>query len=163
MPERHLRPLSAAELRARRRRVSRIARQVGFLGRVEYRHAYSHTGGAQYGFAASPEEDLLVVYAEAFTRASTADDFSLEAMIAHERGHQLLARHPRLRRLTRPIVGWVTEEVLASLLGSLLVENVKDQKDLLLKAAAEATDRGMDPQRASLFLTRLREILEKYV
>jgi len=76
---------------------------------------------------------------------------------------ELLARHPRLTRLTQPIVAWVTEEILASLLGSLLVENEKDQKDLLLKAAGEATDRGMDAQRASLFLTRLREILEKYL
>jgi len=80
-----------------------------------------------------------------------------------EAAAELLARHPRLTRLTQPIVAWVTEEILASLLGSLLVENEKDQKDLLLKAAGEAADRGMDAQRASLFLTRLREILEKYL
>src|SRR5437899_1752954 len=94
MPMRQPLPLTAAELRSRRNRASRIARVIGFAGRVE--HVYSQTGGAQFGLAASPEQDLLTVYAEAFDRGANADDFSLEARIAHERGHQLLRRHPRL-------------------------------------------------------------------
>jgi hypothetical protein len=51
---------------------------------VEYRHVYSQTGGAQYGRGNTPEEDLLTVYAEAFERDADPQDFSLEAMIAHE-------------------------------------------------------------------------------
>jgi hypothetical protein len=101
---------------------------VGFVGRVEYRHLYSQTGGAQYGLATTAEDDLLTVYAEAFDRDADPDDFSLESIIAHERGHQLLARHPRLtRNMPR---GWsgVTEEIVASLVGSLLVEARKTSK-----------------------------------
>jgi hypothetical protein len=41
--------LTAAERRARHRRAARLARESGFVGRVEYRHVYSQTGGAQYG------------------------------------------------------------------------------------------------------------------
>ena len=47
-----------------------IARRLGFIGRVEYRHVYSQAGGAQYGLAVSPEHDLLIVFAEAFERAA---------------------------------------------------------------------------------------------
>src|SRR5947208_1557305 len=79
-------PLSAAERRARRGRVVRTARQLGVVGRIEYRHVYSQTGGAQYGLATTPEDDLLTVYAEAFDRDASPDDFSLEAIVAHERG-----------------------------------------------------------------------------
>src|SRR2546423_8354503 len=89
-------PLSPAELRARRSRVARLACGLGFVGRVEYRHVYSQSGGAQYGRGAGAGTDLLTVYAEAFDRDADPDDFSLSAIIAHERGHQLLARHPRL-------------------------------------------------------------------
>ncbi len=103
---------------------------------------------------------MLTVYAEAFERDADPDDFSLEAMIAHERGHQLLARH---RRLTRNLPrGWsgVSEEIVASLLGSLLVEVEKDQQDLLLKALFEAEKQGLDNDRASLLLMELRALLE---
>src|SRR3954452_16243970 len=90
------RPSTPAERRARRRRVARLARELGFIGRVEYRHVYSQTGGAQYGRGSVAEEDLLTVYAEAFERDDDPADFSLEAIVAHERGHQLLARHQRI-------------------------------------------------------------------
>src|SRR4051794_28781910 len=50
-------PLTAAERRARRERAARIARQLGFVGRVEYRHVYSQTGGAQYGRGTTQEEE----------------------------------------------------------------------------------------------------------
>src|SRR5205085_5583882 len=93
------RSLTAAERRARQRRVARLARDLGFVGRIEYRHVYSQTGGAQYGRGAGADTDLLTVYAEAFDRDADPDDFSLLAIIAHERGHQLLARHPRLSGL----------------------------------------------------------------
>src|SRR5713101_426818 len=112
-------PLTAAERRARRNRVARIARQLGFVGSVEYRHGYSQTGGAQYGRGNTPEEDLLTVYAEAFERDADPDDFSLDAMIAHECGHQILARHPRI---AKRVVGVseASEEILASLVGALI-------------------------------------------
>jgi len=54
-------PLTAAERCVRRSRAARIARRMGFVGNVEYRHVYSQTGGAQYGRGNTPEEDLLTV------------------------------------------------------------------------------------------------------
>ena len=134
---------------------------MGFVGRLEYRHVISLAGGAQFGLAAAPEKDLLTVYAEAFERDADPDDFSLEAIIAHERGHQLLARHPRLiRNLPRTWSG-VTEEIVASLLGSLVAEDEKDQQDLLLKALFDADKQGMKPEQATLLLSELRVLLEK--
>ena len=161
MPPPRPRPISATERRARQRRASQIARRLGFVGRIEYRHVFTQAGGAQYGLGAAPEEDLLIVSAEAFERDADPEDFSLEAILAHERGHQLAARHPRLtRNLPQPWSG-VTEEIVASLLGSLLVEAEKDKQDLLLKALFEADRRGLEPDRATLLITELRALLEK--
>src|SRR5947209_7964734 len=89
-------PIDLAQRRARRERVARIARELGVTGRIEYRHVYSQTGGAQYGQGTTAAADLLTVYAEAFERDADPEDFSLEAIVAHERGHQILARHPRI-------------------------------------------------------------------
>jgi len=161
MPQPPPRPISASERQARQRTAAQIARRMGFVGRVEYRHVYSQSGGAQYGLAAAPEEDLLTVYAEAFERDADPDDFSLEAILAHERGHQLLARHPRLRRNLPRAWSGVSEEIVASLLGSLLVGAEKDQQDLLLKALFEAGNQGLEPERALLLVTELRGLLEK--
>ncbi len=131
------------------------------MGRVEYRHVISQTGGAQYGLAATPAEDLLTIYAEAFERDPDPDDFSLEAIIAHERGHQLLARHPRLvRNLPRSWSG-VSEEITASLLGSLVVEDEQDQQALILKALFEAVKQGLESEYAAKLLLELRLLLEK--
>jgi hypothetical protein len=79
-------PISSAERAGRLQRVTRIARRLGFVGRVEYRHVFSSSGGAQFGLGSSTEHDLLVVYAEAFVRDASHSDFSLDAIIAHERG-----------------------------------------------------------------------------
>src|SRR5438132_7667539 len=98
MPSGSPQPISQAQLRLRQTRVSHIAKTFGFIGRVEYRHVYSQSGGAQYGRGPSPEADILMVYAEGFERDADPADFSLEAMIAHECGHQILARHPRIAR-----------------------------------------------------------------
>lgn len=70
------RPITASERLARQQRAAHIARRMGFVGRVEYRHVFSQAGGAQYGLATAPEQDLLTVYAEAFTRDADPDDFS---------------------------------------------------------------------------------------
>src|SRR5688572_28363416 len=78
-------PITHAQARRRRSRALRLARSVGFTGRVEYRHVYSQTGGVQYGRGAGATADLLTVYAEAFERDADPNDFSLLAMLAHER------------------------------------------------------------------------------
>lgn len=161
MSQPHPKPISKSESLERQRRVTEVARSLGFIGDIEYRHVYSQAGGAQFGLATSPEQDLLIVYAEAFERDANPEEFSLTAILAHERGHQLLARH---ERLTRNIPsGWsqVSDEIVASLLASLLVSEEKDQQDLLLKALFEATQHGLDTNQAVLFLMELRSLLEK--
>src|ERR1051325_859835 len=110
------RPISEKESRARQQRVVEIAERFVFVGAVDYRHVYSQSGGAQYGRGLAEDDDLLMVYAEAFDRDADPEDFSLEAIIAHERGHQILARHPRLAKLVAGIP-LVSEEILASLVG----------------------------------------------
>jgi hypothetical protein len=143
MEEESLQPISATENAARRARAEAIARRVGFVGVVEYRHAISLSGGAQYGMAPTIEQDVLLLYAEAFRRDAAGDDFTLAAIIAHERGHQLLCRHERLRRNIPAAMSAVTEEVLASLIGSLIADDSRDREMLVLKALAELVDRRM--------------------
>jgi hypothetical protein len=92
------RPLTPAKLRACRCHVARLAPGLGVVGRVEYRRVCSQTGGAQYGRGSTADQDSLTVYAEAFERDADPVDFSLNAILAHERGHQLLARHPRIAK-----------------------------------------------------------------
>jgi len=94
-----LEPISQSEFDARVRRAEAIAHDLGFVGLVEYRHARSNSGGGSFCLAPTIESDLLIVYADAFSRDAAGDDFSLEAIIAHERGHQLLHRHERLLRV----------------------------------------------------------------
>ena len=61
-------PIGPAEVRRRRSVALALARAVGFVGRVEYRHVYSQLGGVQYGRGAEAGTDLVIVYAEAFDR-----------------------------------------------------------------------------------------------
>jgi hypothetical protein len=138
--------------------VARIARRLGFVGDVEYRHIYSQTGGAQYCRGNTPEEDLLSVYAEAFERDADPNDFSLEAMIAHERGHQVLARHPRLSVLLAS-ASPAAEEVLASLLGALVLEPGPDRDSLQNKAAFELVSRGATAETAERTIANLWDLL----
>jgi hypothetical protein len=140
-------PLPPAESRRRRTRILRLARQVGFVGRVEYRHVFSQTGGAQYGRGAGEGGDLLTVYAEAFDRDADPTDFSLRAVVAHERGHQLLARHPRLSALASG-VSPAAEEVLASVLGALVLDPGPDRDDLMAKAAFDILKGGATAETA---------------
>jgi hypothetical protein len=140
-------PTPPAESRRRRARALRLARSVGFVGQVEYRHVYSQTGGAQYGRGVGEDGDLLTVYAEAFERDADPEDFSLAAIVAHERGHQLLARHPRLSgRLAGSSPA--AEEVLASLLGALALGPGPDRDALVAKATAEVLAGGTAPEDA---------------
>jgi predicted Zn-dependent protease len=161
MAESHPPPISRAQEKARHARVLQTARRLGFVGRVEYRHVYTQSGGAQYGLAVAPEHDLLLVSAEAFERDADSADFSLEAILAHERGHQLLARHQVLRRnLPREWSG-VSEEIAASLLGSLLVDSTKDERNLLLKALFDAGQHGLKQDDATRLITELYAVLER--
>lgn len=155
------RPISEAARRARQRRVVAIAHRFGFVGRVEYRHLHSQAGGAQYGLAVTQEQDVLVVFADAFARDADPDDFSLEAIIAHERGHQIAARHPRLVRNLPTTWSSAAEEIVASLLGSLIVREDKDKQDLLAKALFEADRPNHDPARTTELILELRVLLEK--
>lgn len=159
MPTREPRPLTPGEQRARRRRAARIGQKLGFVGRIEYRHVYSQTGGAQYGRGSSPQADLLTVYAEAFERDADPEDFSLEAMIAHECGHQILARHPRIAKRVAG-VSEASEEILASLLGAMICNEDTDRVALYAKATAELLDRGQSVEATTRQLQELWELLE---
>jgi hypothetical protein len=153
-------PITAAELRARRSRVARLARTLGFVGRVEYRHVFSQTGGAQYGRGSTADDDLLTVYAEAFERDADPEDFSLVAILAHERGHQLLARHPRIAKRVAGRISAAGEEILASILGAQLCAAEADRDALTAKATVELLDRGEDLEVATRRIQELWELFE---
>jgi hypothetical protein len=161
MEQRSPRPLTAEEQRKRRQHVVQLARELGFVGRVEYRHVYSQSGGAQYGRGSDTTVDLLMVYAEAFERDADPLDFSLEAILAHERGHQLLVRHPRL---SKRLVGRLSpfgEEILASLLGAMICHSAKDRDALVGKAMVELIGRGVPVERVEVSLQELWRTLER--
>ena len=152
-------PLNPSEKRSRQHRAAQIARALGFVGRVEYAHIYSQTGGAQYGQGSNVAQDVLIVYAEAFDRDADPDDFSLRAIIAHERGHQLLARHPRLSQRVEGIaIG--TEEILASVLGAVLCGDDADGDSLISKAMLELLQHGESPDVAVRRLQSLSNLFK---
>jgi hypothetical protein len=159
MATRSPRILSDSELLARQDRISVIADMLGFVGSFEYRHVYSQTGGAQYGRGSTEDDDLLIVYAEAFDRDADPEDYSLEAIIAHERGHQILTRHPRIAKRVVP-ESIVSEEILASLLGMLICQADKDREMLYGKAAFELLTRGQSAENVKRQLQNLCEALE---
>jgi hypothetical protein len=99
------------------------------------------------------------VYAEAFERDSNPADFSLESMIAHECGHQILARHPRIAKRVAGI-SEASEEILASLLGAMLCDEDTHRVTLFAKAPAELLERGQTATSANLQLEELWNLLE---
>ena len=119
---------------------------------------YSQTGGAQYGRGVGEAGDLLTVFAEGFERDADPDDFSLLAMIAHERGHQLLARHSRL---SVQVVGVsvAAEEVMASVVGALVLGTGPDRDILMAKATAEVLAGGGSPDDAVRLIQNLWDVL----
>jgi len=127
---------------------------------VEYRHVFSQTGGAQYGRGITAADDLLTVYAEAFCRDADPEDFSLEAIVAHERGHQLLARHPRVAKRTMGRVSAAGEEILASLLGAMICAAEADRDALVAKATMELISHGETLEMATRRLQELWNLLE---
>jgi Zn-dependent protease with chaperone function len=92
------------------------------------------------------------------SRDADPNDFSLEAMIAHERGHQVLARHPRLSALLAS-ASPAAEEILASLLGALVLEPGPNRDTLLDKAAFELVSRGATAETAERVITNLWNLL----
>jgi hypothetical protein len=80
---------------------------------------------------------LLTIFAEAFERDADPEDFSLAAIIAHERGHQLLVRHPRIAGHVTGRISAASEEILASLLGAMLCAAEADRDALINKASVE--------------------------
>ena len=154
-------PLTSIQRRTRHSRIVRLARKSGFVGRVEYRHVYSQTGGAQYGRGCTTEEDLLTVYAEAFERDADPQDFSLAAIMAHERGHQLLARHPRIAKRVGGRISDASEEILASLLGAMICTAEVDRDALVAKATVELLNHGESIPVATQRLGELWNLLEE--
>ncbi len=148
-PQEHLR---------RERRVGRLAKRLGFVGTVEYLHETTKSGGAQFQKGVDSKHDRLIVFAEAFDRDANAEEFSLAAIIAHECGHQLLFRHPKLS-LFQPGLELASEEILASLIASLIAEDSQDRHDLYAKAVMEAMNAGMSAEHAVDSLYNLRQIL----
>lgn len=161
MSQKRPQAITASELAKRERRITEIARKLGFVGRIEYRHEGSQSGGAQYGLARVAEDDLLTVYAKAFDRDADPEEYSLESMIAHERGHQLIARTERLRRILPTTWSEAAEEVLASLLGSLLVDSSEDERNLILKAMFESVKLGNDLETVQNHHEELRDMLRR--
>jgi len=106
------------------------------------------------------EEDLLTVYAEAFERDADPEDFSLNAIVAHERGHQLLARHPRITKRVAGRISAGSEEILASLLGAMLCPADADRAALVAKATVELLDHGEALEVAARQLQDLWDLLE---
>jgi hypothetical protein len=154
-------PLSAEEHGKRLQRIEQIAARLGFLGRIEYQHAWSAAGGAQFQLGMTPGQDALLVFAEAFERDQDPEDFSLEAILAHERGHQLLSRSSKLSRMIAGKISPVSEEVLASLVGSMIAESEHDREVLYQKALFDMVTKGMDLARALRLADGLRFVLER--
>jgi hypothetical protein len=152
-------PISAANRRTRIQRIDEIGRRLGFVGGIEYRHVYSQSGGAQYCVGPSADNDVLVVYAEAFERDANPDDFALEAIIAHERGHQILQRNPNFQMIRQRFPGERLEEVLASVIGSILLEGSETAQTLAWKALAGLMDLGISDSAAYDFFGRIRVLL----
>jgi len=103
----------------------------------------------------------LIVYADAFERDANPEDFSLEAILAHERGHQLLARHPRLARQVAARISPASEEILASIVGAMLCPAEADRDALLGKATAALLGHGEEPDSAARQVQALWDHLER--
>jgi hypothetical protein len=161
MKERVPRSITIGEFQRRSRLVRRIARRMGFIGRVSYRHVYNDSGGGQYELGPLPEQDQLIVSAEAFERDADLSEYSLEAIIAHERGHQIYSRDPRVHAIFAPKATPVLEEFAASIIGSILVESTRDQRDLMYKACFEACNVGVPFAEAWQLCRECRQFLEE--
>jgi len=124
---------------------------------------YSQTGGAQFCLGATVDADTLAVCAEAFERDRDPNDFSLEAIIAHECGHQRLLRDRARVSIGVTLSGGAYEEVLASLLGSLLLDQSRDAEHLVWKATVDLATVGMPPEQVTRTIEGLRGLLREFI
>ena len=106
---------------------------------------------------------MLTVYAEAFGRDEDPEDFPLAAIIAHERGHQLLARHPQIGPRLGSGITLAAEEVLASLIGAMVCGVVRDHDALVGKATAELLRAGTPAEDAVRLVQNLTDLLRGYL
>jgi hypothetical protein len=152
-------PISAQEQDQRLQRVVTITKALGFVGTVEYRHASSESGGAQYCPGQVADHDIMLVYAEAFDRDADPTDFALEAIVAHECGHQRLIRDSKLRAVVEKFPGPRLEEVLASVVGSVLLGESEAARTLIWKATAELGDMSVGSDAAVSLIDGLERLL----
>jgi hypothetical protein len=94
-------------------------------------------------------------------RDADPDDFSLEALIAHECGHQAVFRNAAWQQVLPERMTSAAEEVLASVIGSVLVDDRADREDLMLKSIDDALQCGLDLTDACNLVFELRRLLEK--
>lgn len=131
------------------------------LSAVSNTATFTARRAGQYGRGSTADEDLLTVYAEAFERDADPEDFSLKAIVAHERGHQLLARHPRIaKRVAAASISAGSEEILASLLGAMQCAAGTDRDALLAKATTELLNIGEAFEVSTRRLQELWNLLE---
>lgn len=152
-------PISDSTRRTRVRRIRQLCRELGFRGRVEYRHLRSQSGGAQFLLGESRRHDRIVVYAEGFDRDADPADFDLEAIVAHECGHCELIRNRQLRRVLQGMPHRGFEEILSSLVGSILLARSESAQTLVWKATIELAELGFAPDRTVYFIQRLRTLM----
>lgn len=103
------------------------------------------------------------MYAEAFERDADPNDFPLEAIIAHECGHQRLLRNQHLRKVLAKFPAEPFEEILASLVGSLLLGESEPAQMLVWKATAELGELDLTAASTVQFMERLRQLLRHYL
>jgi len=105
----------------------------------------------------------MIVYAEAFERDANPDDFRLEAIIAHECGHQRLLRIENLRDVLSKFPEEF-EEILASLIGSILLGDAESSQTLVWKATAELAEMHyISAENTVRFVERLRQLLRNFL
>lgn len=80
--------------------------------------------------------------------------------MAHECGHQVFYRHRWLRRWFGADVSEAHEEVIASLIGALLVTTVADHDALKDKALGDALMAGTKPADSVAFINGIYKVLE---
>ena len=100
------------------------------------------------------------VFAQAFDWVGDPREYSLEAIMAHECGHQVFHRHRWLRRWFGSELSESREEVIASLIGALLVASVSDHDALRDKAVGDALMAGMSLTEAAAFIAGINQALE---
>ncbi len=85
----------------------------------------------------------------------------MAAIMAHERGHQLLARHPRIAKRVGGRISDASEEILASLLGAMICTAEVDRDALVAKATVELLNHRESIPVATQRLGELWNLLEE--